>query len=370
MTVFIILQAEYKWKSCYEKCIEDVYIDHLNCIPNPFINMEFILNDKNKTPLEICTNATDTSIVNTMICRSKCPKSCHQVYYRPVLESDNYLIDNNTRIVVKNRRIKEFFYQAQPKLDFVIFIANIGGLFGLYLGISFVDFSIILKRVFYITRSYLVYILHIYIMKIRILKRLINFLKLLIKIISYLQIIKWKTIITMISIPVLLSQNYYLISDFFQYSTQISFEFIAYKEMDNKYSINEFPAITVCNEHLLDRYLFDETFASFKLTRYDISSWNKSHHGLVALTNQHVMSALIYFNFHKPNLVDFLIKYFYIHGYRTGNPHPNSSCSQEIVTSVPLQLLSLVTFFISLTILFTQSIVGVIAPCSQALSLF
>ena len=65
----------------------------------------------------------------------------------------------------------------------------------------------------------------------------------------------------MMSIPMLFVQNYFLISDYFEYFTQISVEFPKYSvnETNSKVSINEFPSITVCNEHMFEKILFDET---------------------------------------------------------------------------------------------------------------
>ena len=47
---------------------------------------------------------------------------------------------------------------------------------------------------------------------------------------------------------------------YFQYSTQTNYNFISYNISENKYSLNEFPAITVCNEQMFEKILFKDYY--------------------------------------------------------------------------------------------------------------
>ena len=72
--------------------------------------------------------------------------------------------------------------------------------------------------------------------------------------------IYWKKLFTILSIPVLIFQFYKSIEDYLQFSTEISFEFLEYNRNDTKYSLSDFPAITVCNEHIIDKILFEKKY--------------------------------------------------------------------------------------------------------------
>ena len=54
-----------------------------------------------------------------------------------------------------------------------------------------------------------------------------------------------------------------LIITYFYFPTQISFEFVEYKQNNQKISINEFPAITVCTEHMFKKAFFDKYYTYF-----------------------------------------------------------------------------------------------------------
>ena len=51
-----------------------------------------------------------------------------------------------------------------------------------------------------------------------------------------------------------------MIKLYFQYSTQTNYEFIPYNISDDKYSLNEFPSITLCNEQLFDKIWFNNYY--------------------------------------------------------------------------------------------------------------
>ena len=184
---------------------------------------------------------------------------CRHVFYKIKLDNDIFNYNYDSELVIKNNRKKNLIYNAEPSLEFVNFISNIGGLFGLYFGLSFIDLSNLMKL---ITRKLTFYLQRlIFYQKIKV---LIEYLKLSsIKILQYIKRITklpWKLILTFLSSPFFVSQMLNLVISYFQYSTQISFEFVEYQQKNQKISINEFPAITVCTEHMFDKAFFDKFY--------------------------------------------------------------------------------------------------------------
>ena len=72
---------------------------------------------------------------------------CRYNYYNIKLDNDIFDYNKDSIFVIKNSRNKHLIYHAEPKSGFVDFISNIGGLFGLYFGLSFIDISHILKSI-------------------------------------------------------------------------------------------------------------------------------------------------------------------------------------------------------------------------------
>ena len=167
-------------------------------------------------------------------------------YYELTLENENFGF-HESFINILSKNYKEFHYIAEIDLNFTEFIAKFGGLMGLYFGLTFIDLSILLKRIAIFVKILLIKLLY----KQRV-KTIIEYLKVSIKKIEYLirklPKLPWKKIVSGISFPLLFSQMVILLFQYFQYSTQTSFEFIEYKIRENQISIDEFPAITVCNE--------------------------------------------------------------------------------------------------------------------------
>ena len=187
---------------------------------------------------------------------------CRHDFYKITLDYDYFNYNSDSVILIKRDKKKILVYHAEPKLEFVDFISNIGGLFGLYFGLSFIDLSELLKligrRIKFNLRK---------LIQNRKIKALIEYLKLSHdEILGYtrkITKIPWKLIIIFISTPFFISKMFELIKIYFQYSTQISFEFVEYQQKNQKISINEFPAITVCTEHMFEKAFFDKWFANY-----------------------------------------------------------------------------------------------------------
>src|SRR5882672_10418563 len=147
--------------NCYTKCIENVYNKSFQCLPNPYINKEFILINASQTQYRICgNNNTNTEYsVNKNYCKEKCIKNCEQKYYSLELEDNEYTARNDSNIRIEYKISQEFHYNSHKKYSFVDFMSNIGGLVSLWFGMSFIDTSalirLILNRLKILIRNYI-----------------------------------------------------------------------------------------------------------------------------------------------------------------------------------------------------------------------
>ena len=184
---------------------------------------------------------------------------CRHDFYKITLDNNIFDYNSDSVLMIKNSRKKNLIYHAEPKSGFVDFISNIGGLFGLYFGLSFIDISDILKS---ITRRIIFHLQRLILN--RKIKALIEYLKLsrdkIMKLIKRITKIRWKIFLTFLSSPFFISQMFNLVINYFQYSTQISYDFVEYQQKNQKISINEFPAITVCTEHMFEKQFFDKYY--------------------------------------------------------------------------------------------------------------
>ena len=207
---------------------------------------------------------------------------CRHDFYKLSLDNNFFDYNNDTFIEIKHNRKINLIYNAEPSLEFVDFISNIGGLFALYFGLSFIDISDILKL---ITRRITFHLQRL--LFYRKVKALIQYLKLShVEILKYIKLIPkipWKMVLTIVSSPFFVSQMFELIINYFQYSTQISFEFNEYEQKNQKISINEFPAITVCTEHMLEKAFFDPHYIDWNKIELKIleNGYNRDQYGRV-----------------------------------------------------------------------------------------
>ena len=188
---------------------------------------------------------------------------CRHEFYKITLDNDYFQYNNDTVLEIKSKMKKQLIYHAEPSLQLVDFISNIGGLFGLYFGLSFIDISQLLKNIGRRIRSFLQNLIFY-----RKMKRLIEYLKLsqmvILKYIKRITKIPWKSILTLISSPFFISKIFDLIINYFHFPTQISFEFVEYQQNHQKISTNEFPAITVCTEHMFEKAFFDQYYTFYQ----------------------------------------------------------------------------------------------------------
>ena len=165
-----------------------------NCIPNPFINTDYILLNLNEISYQICNNSMNNTI-DQEYCDKQCLKDCNQEYYS--LDFDNkYIIpESNSTIRINYQNYAEFQYKAEPKNTFILYLSDIGGLIGLWFGLSFIDLNILFKSFFkkiqsklefFISLEYFYNIPYIIYLKRKIMKYLI--------ILHKIKKLKWKSI--------------------------------------------------------------------------------------------------------------------------------------------------------------------------------
>ena len=257
----------YKQKKCIDNCTEK-HLQSLECIPNPFINHSFVLIDSNQTSFKICENEKNITI-DFKYCYKECPKHCLQSYKNLKTQTFINNFNGNSYIKIFNNKEKQYFYQAESELSIIKYIADLGGLFGLYLGISLIDMGKVIKNSIKYMKIFINYMKntkYFKIIKLSICLEKIN------TILNYNLNINFNLISNILSNPILIFELLSMMNLYFQYSTQTNYEFIPYNISDNKYSLNEFPSITICNEQLFDEIWFKNYFNS-DIVRDLIRKW-------------------------------------------------------------------------------------------------
>ena len=187
------------------------------------------------------------------------PEGCSQNYYKIYHEHNLLRKKGNSKFRIPGTIKIDHKYTAYPRQSYVEFVTDIGGLFGLWLGMSFIDMSELIKQFIPLTKRFLILLKKLAFFKI-IRKNIFQFIRKISNILYFIKIIDWKRLFTILSIPILIFQFYKSIEDYMQFSTDLSFEFTDFDRNDTKYSLSDFPAITVCNDHIFDKIFFDNEF--------------------------------------------------------------------------------------------------------------
>ena len=132
---------------CHHNCLMSQYIREYKCLPNPFVYEDFVLINSSQTEHRICDRdmVFNKSEIN---CNDYCINDYEEVYYLTRFENPFVFNTTDTRITIRNQKSEEFQYISQIKYTFVDYMSNIGGLFGLYIGLSFVDVLQVVKSLF------------------------------------------------------------------------------------------------------------------------------------------------------------------------------------------------------------------------------
>ena len=162
--------------NCQSRYYNQYYASH-HCLPNPYINQEFILLNASQTQYKICDNnhtnyVNFTNFVDKYDC--DCDTNCDQKYYSLELEDIEYTARNDSKIRIEYKLRQQFHYKSEKKYSFVGFLSNIGGLIGLWFGMSFIDTSALIRLVVIHIKRLAIYITSFKIFKLVFLEKYIK----------------------------------------------------------------------------------------------------------------------------------------------------------------------------------------------------
>jgi len=143
----------YSQDLCHVLCFDLVYINNSTCECKNKQLGNVWSNCYNKSNTNDCTFKFKASFYEANIadkCDQYCPLECDTVSYEVNSYSKLFGIPiqyNNTRIKVNYKDLKYTLISQQPKMLVTDLIANIGGLFGVFLGCSFLTFIEIFEHI-------------------------------------------------------------------------------------------------------------------------------------------------------------------------------------------------------------------------------
>ena len=179
------------------------------------------------------------------------------------LDNHYYNLESDLKIKIKYKFSTVFHFSSELEIAFVIYLSNIGGLFGLWFGLSFIDvFSTIKTILNYLSIKlkieYLISLVKLYLSSSWI-KYCIDNLTIVIR--SCKRLIKrndLKLFLTMLTLPLVVIQIKQIIENYLQFSTQVSVDLIRYRNIENEIPVGLTPALTFCSEFLFDKVLFNQ----------------------------------------------------------------------------------------------------------------
>ena len=177
------------------------------------------------------------------------------------LDNHYYNLESDSKIKIKYKFSTVFHFTSEPEVLFVIYLSNMGGLLGLWFGLSFIDISLLIKSFFFYIKIKLNIEKIINKMKTLFDRFLINEILLILlqsfkRFLIICQRLHWRAIISLLTFPIILMQLIDLIETYLQFSTQIDFDSVSNRGIDNKIPINIYPAVMFCSKFLFDKILF------------------------------------------------------------------------------------------------------------------
>ena len=247
---------------CYESCIENIYKKY-KCFANPFTEENFILINSSKHLHTICNKTERYNDTNEQNCHNSCHRDCYQEYYSMSLDNHYYNLESDSKIKIKYKFSTVFHFSSEPQIPFVIYLSNIGGLFGLWFGLSFIDISLPIKTflnfiLVKINVEMLTKIFKKLFLKIVVKNHIIE--KIATKIISIIKFLKLKFTlgIKIVSSLIILWQLFLLIETYLQFLTQTSVDLVKYRDITNNIPVNLLPSVMFCFKMNYDKILFNE----------------------------------------------------------------------------------------------------------------
>ena len=200
----------------------------------------------------------------------------------------------NSKFYIKYENSLQYEYTSEKKYSFTDFMSNIGGLFGLWFGISFVDMSQFIGVIS--TKIKQIILLYIDFNKVLavlekfktwyMVKFITNCVKKFRILIVHVDIVNWKNVMKMITLPLMLFQIWVLTDDYLNYPMDVSVQWFPYRDSLNILSEESIPSITVCYEHIFDRLLFDENFKASFIYNFNLSFYNKKSERTKIIENE------------------------------------------------------------------------------------
>ena len=178
-----------------------------------------------------------------------CPKECSQLYYTMSLDNKYYLTKTDSRIRISFKLSQDFLYVSESRISFVLYLSNIGGLIGLWFGLSFIDIASVIKGLFKKIK--------LIIMKMIYLKHIIYYIKIkyvvkLTILIKYFERFNWRKFLLFLSLPVFLYQMLTHINTYLAFETEITVEIKSYFNSENNIRYETIPAITICVDNIFE----------------------------------------------------------------------------------------------------------------------
>jgi hypothetical protein len=172
---FIQNNKTYLQKDCFDFCIEEIILKQCNCSEN--IKLGEIAKcfvSSNESGYCITELVSKYSVFKTIlmpdICYQKCPIECDYIVYNTKQNyvsslPDSYLKENKLQNISKDDLILINVYypkleyisvEQMAKTEFFDLVSNIGGTFGLFLGLSFFTFVEIIEIIFELLNEFII----------------------------------------------------------------------------------------------------------------------------------------------------------------------------------------------------------------------
>jgi len=133
----------YKQKNCLEYCFDIIYLQDnpCNCTDTTLGNVwiDCWINTKNNV-FKNCTSKYKIEFYKktlTELCSSYCPLECDSVIYK--YSAYSHVVKGSTFVRIYFENLQFTVIEQIPKMKTSDFISNIGGVFGLFVGASFVS---------------------------------------------------------------------------------------------------------------------------------------------------------------------------------------------------------------------------------------
>jgi hypothetical protein len=135
-----------------ENCIEycNLYNQNLSqkCLNDPSNKTSFSVSDRimNKAFRHLKVCQTSNKFSTLFKCEKLCKRHCYEHYYQYIeTPGDISSIGNSLLVQIRAKNLPNYEYSAIPKYSFILYMARIGGLLSLWLGVSALDLRTVVE---------------------------------------------------------------------------------------------------------------------------------------------------------------------------------------------------------------------------------